>query len=254
MKHGKTDGKLFPKIVNLNIFVMSSNGYHFFKNPIAEYGLCRQNGEVCDPVNAPLPIQQLLVLVYQHVLVLEYALVLLDQHRGFCHPKMSLRPLEMALKLLPEAQLFNASHDAQTFPKFSLVLDFESNSEIFHFVIKFLRRIFVLQLDILILFDILISESVFVVDLVFNHFKIVVIQNVGASLDIVCFARRVWRKSVIYFWLWWSNKLLEAVILAKTHPSLLHGLGWFRRRAVALDFEALFFAESYRVLSWKIHL
>lgn len=93
MKHRKTNSKLFPQIINFDIFVVFSYRNHFIKNFIIQYRYRGQYAKVRYPVYSALPIEQLLIeTIYEHIFVLEYALTLVHEHRALRHPYMILGP------------------------------------------------------------------------------------------------------------------------------------------------------------------
>lgn len=94
-------------------------------------------------------------------------------------------PFHVAFEFFPETKLLDTTYDAKAFPKFSLVLDLESDSIVLRrcelFFDHLLGCILILNLGLrwIILLSII---SILVIDLILNHLKIIVSQHIWTNL------------------------------------------------------------------------
>ena len=173
-------------------------------------------------------------------------------------------PFHVAFEFFPETKLLNTTNDAKTFTKFGLVLDLESDSVILKrliFLLERFRRIFILNL--LLRWSILPNIiSIFIIDLILNHLKIIVIHHVWTNLgqrDIVCFGWRVRTQCILYladllFRLFFIHDLVKSVILPKTHSPIWLSFFLFDRWHVALSFKTLLLLVDQGVLGRQVDL
>jgi hypothetical protein len=180
VENSKTNCELFPEVIDLNIPVSLSNGYHLVKDLIVEHGGRWQDGQICNPIYSSLPINKLFILrINQNIFVLEDALAIGDQHWRFRDPYMILGPLQVAFEFFPKTELLDAAHDTERFSKLGLVPNFESYCEILSIhdwsVVDELWRLLVFHDHHLrIKFG---SQFKCIINLILNHFEIIVIQN-----------------------------------------------------------------------------
>ena len=135
-------------------------------------------------------------------------------------------PFHMTFEFLPESQLFDTSDYAKTFTEFCFVVDFESDGIILRSLVNEIWSFFVLNLGFFCWFGLILikSISIFVINLIFNHLKIIIIHNIWTRLShwvLVRYAGRIRAQTILDFLIdIWSEHLLKSVILSKTHSSL----------------------------------
>ena len=62
VEHSEADCELLPDVIDLHVLVRLANMDHLVEDLVVKNGDAGEDAEVCDPVDAPLPVEELFVL------------------------------------------------------------------------------------------------------------------------------------------------------------------------------------------------